>query len=551
MSHGGHSHAGHSHEGGTADDLTRRGRIALFALVGALLLATIAGILLLLPGAERSVERTAFLAPGVEIVPVTVTVVDLDGRPTEQVAIEGEARSGDLEGRTVQVEVPPEVAADGIQVGDRIRALSVAVPTDAGADGSDWTDEEGALEADGTTSDETASDETSADGFSVDPSAPLYYFDHDRGLPLGLLAIAYLLLVALVARGRGLRAMVGLAAGVAIVLWFMLPAILAGESPILVALVSAAAMIFPSVYLAHGVSVRTSTAVLGTVAGIAVTVLVALLWAGPSGMTGSQGDAPLMLYGAHPEMSLGAVFLAGVIISGLGALNDVTITQASSVWELRRAMPGASRLRVFTSAMRIGSDHIASTVYTLAYAYIGSALPLLMYASTLDRSILDSLISGEIAEEVFRTLVASMGLVLAIPLTTAIAAALASPHAAAAGAPSAGPMGAPAGAAGAGATGAAGAGATGAPTHGAWIGPTGVPSGGTAGSSSGEKPGASSAESTSADGAAGTGAGAVAEGDAGSDGAAGAEEPRPVRHSTRRERRAQRQAEIIERLSRY
>ena len=90
-------------------------------------------------------------------------------------------------------------------------------------------------------------------------------------------------------------------------------------------------------------------------------------------------------------------------------------------------MPSASRLAVFTATMRIGRDHIASTVYTLAYAYIGSALPLLMYASTINRSLLDTLTSGEIAAEIFRTLVASIGLVLAIPLTTAIAAALAAP----------------------------------------------------------------------------------------------------------------------------
>lgn len=103
----------------------------------------------------------------------------------------------------------------------------------------------------------------------------------------------------------------------------------------------------------------------------------------------------------------------------------MTITQASSVWELRAAMPTASRWSVFTSAMRIGKDHIASTVYTLAYAYIGSALPTLLYASTLDRSLLGTLTTGEIAAEVFRTLIASIGLVLAIPLTTGIATLLA------------------------------------------------------------------------------------------------------------------------------
>lgn len=240
-----------------------------------------------------------------------------------------------------------------------------------------------------------------------------------------MLLLAYLLLVALVARGSGLRAMAGLAAGVAIVLWFMLPAIFAGENAVLVALVAASAMIFPCVYFDHGISVRTTTAVLGSSGGIAVTVLIALAAGRPTGMTGADGEAAQILYSTHPHLSLSTVFLAGVIISGLGALNDVTITQASSAWELRAAMPQASRLEVFTATMRIGRDHIASTVYTLAYAYIGSALPLLMYASTINRSLMDTLTSGEIAAEIFRTLIASIGLVLAIPLTTAIAAALA------------------------------------------------------------------------------------------------------------------------------
>ncbi|MEE1651842.1 YibE/F family protein [Brachybacterium sp. J144] len=248
-----------------------------------------------------------------------------------------------------------------------------------------------------------------------------------RTVPLGLLFVVYLLVVAIVARGAGLRAILGLAAGVGIVVAFLLPAILAGEQPVLVALVAGSAMIFPCVYFAHGVSVRTTTAVLGTFGGVAVTVLVALAAGRPAGMTGVDGEAAQLLAGTYPQVSLSALFLAGVIVSGLGALNDVTITQASSVWELRAAMPEASRLRVFASAMRIGRDHIASTVYTLAYAYIGSALPVLLFASTIERSLLGTLTAGEIAAEVFRTLVASIGLVLAIPLTTGIAAALAAP----------------------------------------------------------------------------------------------------------------------------
>nr|WP_281507690.1 YibE/F family protein [Brachybacterium sp. Marseille-Q7125] len=395
-----HTHS-HSHGDGSPAPVGRRPRRVLTALVLALLAATVAGLIILWPGASAPAAESEFLAPGVEIVPVTVTEVPEVGDTEESVLVEAVGRADPLDGQSVQVEVPPQIAADGIRTGDRLRVLDLG-DQDAG----------GVEEA----------------------SAPvLFYFDHERALPLGLLLLAYLLLVALVARGSGLRAMVGLAAGVAIVLWFMLPAIFAGQDPVLVALVAASAMIFPCVYFAHGISVRTTTAVLGTFGGIAVTVLIALLAGRATGMTGADGDAAQILFSSYPQLSLSAVFLAGVIISGLGALNDVTITQASSAWELRAAMPSASRLAVFSATMRIGRDHIASTVYTLAYAYIGSALPLLMYASTINRSLLDTLTSGEIAAEIFRTLVASIGLVLAIPLTTAIAAALAAPPAGGAG----------------------------------------------------------------------------------------------------------------------
>lgn len=371
-----------------ASTISPASRSILFALTTALLMATVLGVIGLWPSAEDRPERAQLLAPGVELLDVEVTEVPESVDPLAAIVVEGVGVSGGIDGEPVQVEVTPEVATGGIHPGDRIRVLAVA---EAGE------------------------------------GQPYYYFDHVRTVPLGLLFVVYLLVVAVVARGAGLRAILGLAAGVGIVVAFLLPAILAGEQPVLVALVAGSAMIFPCVYFAHGVSVRTTTAVLGTFGGVAVTVLVALAAGRPAGMTGVDGEAAQMLAGTYPQVSLSALFLAGVIVSGLGALNDVTITQASSVWELRAAMPEASRRRVFASAMRIGRDHIASTVYTLAYAYIGSALPVLLFASTIERSLLGTLTAGEIAAEVFRTLVASIGLVLAIPLTTGIAAALAAP----------------------------------------------------------------------------------------------------------------------------
>jgi len=128
-----------------------------------------------------------------------------------------------------------------------------------------------------------------------------------------------------------------------------------------------------------------------------------------------------LLTGRLSEGGLRGIFLAGVILAGLGVLNDVTITQASAVWELGEADATASRRSLFSRAMRIGRDHIASTVYTMAFAYAGAALPVMLLLQVHQRPLISTITSGEFAEEIARTAVGSIGLVLTIPLTTFIA----------------------------------------------------------------------------------------------------------------------------------
>ncbi len=154
-----------------------------------------------------------------------------------------------------------------------------------------------------------------------------------------------------------------------------------------------------------------------------LTVLLALWGTDAAHLTGDV-DETARLLASRTHIDLQTLLTCGMVIAGLGVLNDVTITQASSVWELHAANPLLSRTRLFTGGMRIGRDHIASTVYTLAFAYAGTALPLILAAALMDRAVLDTMLSGEIAEEIVRTLISSIGLVLAIPATTAIAAAL-------------------------------------------------------------------------------------------------------------------------------
>jgi len=183
-------------------------------------------------------------------------------------------------------------------------------------------------------------------------------------------------------------------------------------------------MLILALYLAHGVSVRTTTALLGTVAGLVVTVFLAQLSAIYAHLNGASSEDAIALTTSVPGINMSALLVCGMVLAGLGVLNDVTITQASAVWELHGANPTMGTWKLARVAMRIGRDHIASTVYTLAFAYAGSALPLIMVAALIDRSVWATILSGEIAEEVVRTLVSSIGLVLAIPATTLIAAFL-------------------------------------------------------------------------------------------------------------------------------
>jgi len=361
---------------------TRRARVLLAAIVVPLLLATVAGLVLLWPSGESPVGSQPLLAEGMSV--ETAEVVEITG--TQGAEVRAELLTGVGEGQVIPVQVPPEVMDNGADVGDRVRLLFTP----------------------------------SALGSGV----PYVFWDFERTVPVAWLAVLYAVVVLVVARWRGLAAMAGLAASLGVVVLFMLPALMTGAQPLLVALVGGSAMMFFAVYLAHGISIRTTTALVGTFIGLAVTTALAGWGTRAANLTGATSETSLMLQGTFPGLRLQDLLLCGIVIAGLGALNDVTITQASAVWELHAADRTMPRRRLWLGGMRIGRDHIASTVYTLAFAYVGTALPVLLMAASYDRGFVDTLMAGEIAEEVVRTLVSSIGLVLAIPATTAIAAAL-------------------------------------------------------------------------------------------------------------------------------
>lgn len=251
------------------------------------------------------------------------------------------------------------------------------------------------------------------------------FYDFRRGVPLTALAIVFTIVVVTVARWRGLFAILGVGVTLLALTKFILPALLAGESPLPVAIVGSAAIMLVVLYLAHGVSIRTTSALFGTLAGLALTAGIGLLATGWTSLTGvgSEDDRTLVAIATNVQMS--GVVAASMVVAGLGVLNDVTVTQASAVWELRALQPAARARDIFTSAMRIGRDHIASSVYTLVFAYAGSAMTILLLITAYQRGLAEMATTEQIAEEIVRTLVGAIGLVLAVPITTAFAVLMA------------------------------------------------------------------------------------------------------------------------------
>ncbi|UGY92517.1 YibE/F family protein [Streptomyces gobiensis] len=258
------------------------------------------------------------------------------------------------------------------------------------------------------------------------PQAPeeLQYsvVDVDRNFPIILLAVFFALVVVAVGRLRGVLALVGLAITFAVLTLFILPAILQGSNPLVVAVVGGSTIMLVTLYLCHGLTARTSVAVLGTLISLVLIGLLGSLFIAWAKLTGNTNDQTALVHSLYPDIEIRGVLLASVLIGSLGVLDDVTVTQTSAVWELKQADPTATWRTLYTSAMRIGRDHIASVVNTLVLAYAGAALPLLLLFSVAQASVSTVATSELVAEEIVRTLVGSIGLVASVPVTTGLAA---------------------------------------------------------------------------------------------------------------------------------
>ena len=384
--------AGHGHAHGPESARLRR---LLLLVLAPFALATLIGLVVLWPD-ERPAAREG-LGVADETVKATVTerrVIpctpdlapepeDPSARPPECVETSLRLTSGDDEGETVRMRT---VTGDSPITLRRGSKVVLAVEADA------------------------------------EPEFRYRVLDMQRGRPLLLLGLLFVAAVVALGRWRGLASLAGLALSLLVLVKFVLPAVLAGANPLPIAVVGSAAIMFVAVFLAHGFGARSSVAVLGTLLSLLLTGVLAGAVVAAGEFTGLATEEATFIRAVYGQVDVHGLLLAGVIIGSLGVLDDVTVTQASAVWELRAADPSASQRSLFTRGLRIGRDHIASTVNTLVLAYAGASLPLLLLFTVAGRPLVDVLTSEVIAQEVVRTLVGSVGLVASVPITTALAA---------------------------------------------------------------------------------------------------------------------------------
>ena len=249
--------------------------------------------------------------------------------------------------------------------------------------------------------------------------------DFQRGRGLWLLAVAFAFAVIAFGRWRGLTALAGLGVTFAILLAFIVPAILDGRSPVAVAIVGAAAIMLTVLYLTHGFTITTTVAVAGTLASLTITAALSALAISVTHMSGIADESASFLNITQADVNMRGLLLAAIVIGSLGVLDDVTVTQSATVTELAIANPTYRFRHLYRAATRIGRAHIAAVINTIVLAYAGASLPLMLLFATSSIPV-GELLTGElIAQELVRSAVGTIGLITAVPITTALAAVIA------------------------------------------------------------------------------------------------------------------------------
>ena len=363
----------------------------LVLAVAVLAIATLVGLVILWPDGKLGqsnqfgpIRTVGAVAESVETVPCA-----LSASHTCRVA-HVRILDGSEKGRRTVLTTVAAVGSLDVAQGDRIRVYKNTVP--AGSD-------------------------RPSDGYS--------FADFDRRGAMLWLGLGFVVLLLATGRLHGLRALVGLLASLAIVIKFVVPAILDGSSPFAVAIVGAFAVMLAMMPLSYGLGAKALAAWLGTAVSLMLAAGLAYAFAHIAHLSGASSDESVYLGASQSRLSLQGLLVAGMVIGALGVLVDLTVSQSSTVIALRRVNPSLGFGDLFRGALEVGHDHIGATIATLVFAYAGAALPVLLIFSVGGTSFADAFNGEAVADEVIAALVGSIGLIASMPITTALAALLA------------------------------------------------------------------------------------------------------------------------------
>lgn len=262
-------------------------------------------------------------------------------------------------------------------------------------------------------------------GQDLEGGENFYITDYIRRGPLAWLFILFVVLSAVIAKKRGLLSLLGMVISFLVIFLLILPKILAGANPVDIAMLGSLIIIPVTFFLSHGYNPKTLTAISGTFFSLLITGVLADVFVTATKLTGFASEEAAFLQAAKGSVNIRGLLLAGIIIGALGVLDDITVSQSAIVFQLKSVNPRLKLKELYQRAMSVGQDHIASMVNTLILVYTGAALPLLLLFVDNPHPFWQIINYEIIADEVVRTLVASIGLISAVPITTVIAALVA------------------------------------------------------------------------------------------------------------------------------
>jgi uncharacterized membrane protein len=257
---------------------------------------------------------------------------------------------------------------------------------------------------------------------TMDGSDVFHVTDYVRSGPLLWLTFLFVAAAVLLSGWQGLRSLMGMGVSLVVIVAFIVPQILAGRNPVIVAIAGSVVMMGISLYLVYGWNSKTHVAVAGLLLSLIVTGVLAVWAVNWTRLSGFGAEEAGFLQVAGVQLDTRGLLLAGIIIGTLGALDDIAIGQSSTIAELSKANPSLTRRALFKHGMSVGRDHIAAMVNTLLLAYVGAALPLVLMFSVYTEPLGFTINREIISEEIVRTLVGSLGLLAGVPLTSLIAA---------------------------------------------------------------------------------------------------------------------------------